>query len=64
MSTEVLANKELVPKNGSANMFLFCASETDGTTWESRSCLLLRVIKAVVEAKPEATLLQAFEKDF
>ena len=63
-STDEASNREPVWKNGSESRFLFCASETEGTTCERRSCLLFMVMKAVLEANPEAMLLQAFEKDF
>ena len=64
VSTDELAKREAVWKNGSASKFLFCASETEGTTWERRSCLRFIVEKAVADASPEAKLPHALEKDF
>ena len=63
-STDELEKREPVWKKGSESRFLFCASETEGTTWERRSCLLFRVTKAADDEMPEATLSQALEKDF
>ena len=63
-STDEAEKRELVWKNGSESKFLFCSSETEGTTWERRSCLLFRVTKAAFEVMQEATLPQALEKDF
>ena len=63
-STDEAEKRELVWKNRSESKFLFCASETEGTTWERSSCLLFRVTKAADEVMQEATLPQALEKDF
>ena len=49
-STDEEEKRELVWKNGSKSKF-FCASETEGTTWERRSCLLFRVTKAAFEVE-------------
>ena len=61
-STDEAEKRELVWKNGSESKFLFCASETEGTTWEKRSCLLFMVTKAAFEVRQDATLPQALEK--
>ena len=53
-STDTAEKRELVWKKGSESKFLFCASETEGTTWERRSGLLFRVTKAADEVMQES----------
>ena len=50
-STDEEEKRELVWKNRSKSKFFFCTSETEGTTWERRSCLLFRVTKAALEVE-------------
>ena len=50
-STDEEEKRELVWKNGSKSKFFFCASETEGTTRERRSCLLFRVTKVAFEVE-------------